>query len=190
MVMCVSGRSKPKCPDLLPPCLRLLQYLQSSSSSGERVTVSRKGHHISSWLPLFTLPLSLFILKMNFFPFQQARVSPSSISMFSQSPHGRTPCSPLTSPIASALSPARPAGLLRCCPAEAEWVARNEVGGCDVSASGWAPRRPHCLCWMRIAAEAGAAWAGAPTMAVSSPRSIPRCCPISGSGSSGTPGRS
>lgn len=76
-------------------------------------------------------------------------------------PSSLAPCSPLTSPIASGLSPVHRVGLWCCCSVEVEWVERYEVEGCGVSALGWAPLHPHCLCWMKMGVEAEVTWAGA-----------------------------
>lgn len=70
------------------------------------------------------------------------------------------------------------------------WIEKHEVAGCGASASGWAPLRPHCLCWMKMVVEVGVAWAGGPRTAVFSLTLILDCWLFSGSGSSDTPGRS
>lgn len=88
------------------------------------------------------------------------------------------------------ISPGRPVGLWRCCSVEVGRVERCEVEGCAASASGWAPLRPHCLCWMKMVVEVGVAWAGGLRMAVFSLWLILYCWLVSGSGSSDTPGRS
>lgn len=99
-------------------------------------------------------------------------------------------CSPLTPPPASGFSPGPPVALWCCCSVEVEWVGGCAAGGCDVAALGWAPLRPHCLCWMRMGVGVGVALAGVLTRVVFLLRLTLYYCLISGSGSSGTPGRS
>lgn len=97
---------------------------------------------------------------------------------------------PPTPPPHFCISPGRPAGLWRCCSVGEGRIERCEVEGCAASASGWAPLRPHCLCWMKMAVEVGAAWAGGLRTAGFWLWLIPCCWLFSGSGSSDTPGRS
>lgn len=97
---------------------------------------------------------------------------------------------PSRPPTASGLSLGPPVGLWCCCSVEVEWVGRYEVECCGVAALGWAPLRPHCLCWMRMGVEVGVAWVGVLMKVVFLLWLILYCCLISGSGSSGTPGRS
>lgn len=88
------------------------------------------------------------------------------------------------------ISPGHPVGLWHCCSVEVGQVERREAESCAASAWGWAPLRPHCLCWMKMVVEVGVAWAVGLRMAVFSLWLILYCWLVSGSGSSDTPGRS
>lgn len=90
----------------------------------------------------------------------------------------------------SCISPGCSVGLWHCCSVEVGRVGRCEVEGCAAPASGWAPPRPHCLCWMRMAVEVGGAWAAGRRRAVFWWRWSLYCWLISGSGFSDTPGKS
>lgn len=117
-------------------------------------------------------------------PVERSSVSLSSTNV----PQSLSPCSPLTPP--NGLSPGPPLGLWCCCSVEVEWVWGYEVGGCDVAALGWVLLHPHCLCWMTMVVGVGVAGAGVLMMVVFLLRLTLYYCLISGSGSSGTPGRS
>lgn len=100
------------------------------------------------------------------------------------------PTGPRPSPIASSLSPGLPVGLWWCCSVGGVWVWGYEVKGCDGAVWGWVPLRPHCLCWRKMGVGAGVAGVGALRRGVSLSWPTPDWCLFSGSGSSGTPGRS
>lgn len=94
------------------------------------------------------------------------------------------------SPTGLILSSGLPAGLCCCCSVGGGCVVGNEVGSCDVAASGWIPLHPRCLCWMRMGVGAEGAWAEGQMRGGSWRRLILNCSLISGSGSVCTPDRS